>query len=101
MKLDLDRLRAETPGCAHHIHFNNAGAGLMPAPVLETMTEHLELEAELGGYEAADARGEAIDDFYAATAELLGCAARNIASHRTRPIPSRVLSHPSPLSPAT
>ncbi|TML44574.1 MAG: aminotransferase class V-fold PLP-dependent enzyme [Actinobacteria bacterium] len=79
MKLDLDRLRAETPGCAHHIHFNNAGAGLMPAPVLETMTEHLELEAELGGYEAADARGEAIDDFYAATAQLLGCEAGNIA----------------------
>jgi len=79
MKLELDRLRAETPGCAHRIHFNNAGAGLMPAPVLEAMTEYLELEAELGGYEAADVRSEAIDDFYAATARLLGCEARNVA----------------------
>ena len=79
MKLELDRLRAETPGCAHRIHFNNAGAGLMPVPVLETMTAYLELEAELGGYEAADARSEAIDDFYVATAQLLGCEARNIA----------------------
>jgi selenocysteine lyase/cysteine desulfurase len=77
--LDLDRLRAETPGCVNRIHFNNAGAGLMPAPVLETMKDYLELEAELGGYEAADARAEAIQDFYAATAELLGCQARNIA----------------------
>jgi selenocysteine lyase/cysteine desulfurase len=79
MKLDLQRLRAETPGCAYRIHFNNAGAGLMPAPVLEAMTEHLELEAELGGYEAADARSEAIHDFYVATAQLLGCEPRNVS----------------------
>jgi selenocysteine lyase/cysteine desulfurase len=77
--LDLARLRAETPGCASRIHFNNAGSGLMATPVLEAITEYLELEAELGGYEAADAREEAIHDFYAATAHLLGCKARNIA----------------------
>jgi selenocysteine lyase/cysteine desulfurase len=77
--LDLARLRAETPGCASRIHFNNAGSGLMATPVLEAITEYLELEAELGGYEAADAREEAIHDFYAATAQLLGCEARNIA----------------------
>ena len=77
--LDLDRLRADTPGCASRIHFNNAGAALPPRQVLETMTEHLELEAELGGYEAAEARSEAIADFYAATAELLRCGARNVA----------------------
>jgi len=77
--LDLARLRAETPGCASRIHFNNAGSGLMATPVLEAITEYLALEAELGGYEAADAREEAIHDFYAATARLLGCEARNIA----------------------
>ena len=79
MTLDLARLRAETPGCAGRIHFNNAGSGLMATPVLEAITDYLELEAELGGYEAADAREEAIHDFYAATARLLGCEARNIA----------------------
>lgn len=79
MTLDLDRLRADTPSCAHRIHFNNAGAGLMPAQVLETMTRYLELEAELGGYEAADARAGDIDGFYVAAAELLGCEARNVA----------------------
>lgn len=76
---DLQRLRAETPGCAERIHLNNAGAGLMPAPVLRAITEHLELESRIGGYEASDARAAAIDDAYAAVAELLGCAPRNIA----------------------
>ena len=79
MKLDLVRLREDTPGSARRIHFNNAGAALPPTHVLQTMHEYLELEAELGGYEAADARREDIADFYAATGELLGCGAHNIA----------------------
>ena len=62
------------------IHFNNAGAGLMPEPVLDAMTEYLELEARVGGYEAADERRAQIDDFYAAAGELLGCAPANVAS---------------------
>ncbi len=76
---ELTRLRADTPGCAERIHLNNAGAGLMPAPVLRVVTEHLELESRIGGYEAADARAAAIEDAYAAVATLLGCAPRNVA----------------------
>jgi selenocysteine lyase/cysteine desulfurase len=79
MTLDLDGLRRETPGCTRRIHFNNAGAALPPLPVLEAMQEYLAFEAEVGGYEAADARQEDVDDFYEATAELLGCEPRNIA----------------------
>ena len=37
MGLDLDRLRADTPGSAHRVHLNNAGAALMPQPVLDAM----------------------------------------------------------------
>lgn len=77
--LDVEQLRAETPGCVQRIHFNNAGAGLMPAPVLESMVEHLRIEAELGGYEAADLRADVVADFYAATAEMLGCRADSVA----------------------
>jgi len=48
----IDRLRADTPGTAHVMHLNNAGAGLQPTVVTDTMIEHLRLEAQIGGYEA-------------------------------------------------
>jgi selenocysteine lyase/cysteine desulfurase len=76
---ELEQWRADTPGVQSRIHFNNAGAGLMPQPVVDAMQSHITLEATIGGYEAADARQEAIADFYAAAAELLGTEAGNIA----------------------
>jgi selenocysteine lyase/cysteine desulfurase len=79
MRDRLRQLRADTPGVRHRIHFNNAGAGLMPRPVVEAVQAHTALEAEIGGYEAADARSDAIAEFYAATGELLGTAPENIA----------------------
>ncbi|MEW9552585.1 aminotransferase class V-fold PLP-dependent enzyme [Nonomuraea sp. NPDC050783] len=77
--LDVEALRADTPGCASVIHFNNAGAGLMPAPVLRAMLDHLQLEASIGGYEASAAQATAVKDFYAAIAELIGAGPHNIA----------------------
>ncbi len=76
---DIQRLRDETPGCSERIHFNNAGAGLMPLPVHDAITEHLELETRIGGYEAAAAKGDAFAACYAAVAELLLTKSRNIA----------------------
>lgn len=77
--IDIAQLRAETPGCASRIHFNNAGSSLPPTPVLEATIEYLRLEAEIGGYEAADLCADAIEGFYTATAELLGCRPENVA----------------------
>ena len=77
--IDVARARRETPGCAHVLHFNNAGAGLMPRAVLDATVGHLQLEAQIGGYEAADLHHDAIERFYAATAELLGCASDELA----------------------
>ena len=35
-------------------HFNHAGMSLTPAPAFARVQEHLELEAQIGGYEAAE-----------------------------------------------
>ncbi|NUP78040.1 MAG: aminotransferase class V-fold PLP-dependent enzyme [Nonomuraea sp.] len=72
-------LRADTPGCANVVHFNNAGCGLSPTPVLTAMIDHLRLEAEIGGYEAAAARADQVSGFYRELAALINCAPGNIA----------------------
>jgi selenocysteine lyase/cysteine desulfurase len=71
--------RLDTPGCEHRNHLNNAGAGLMPRPVIDALTSHLALEAEIGGYEAADARASEIARGYDALADLIGARRENIA----------------------
>ncbi|MDJ0938438.1 MAG: aminotransferase class V-fold PLP-dependent enzyme [Woeseiaceae bacterium] len=75
----LARLRAETPACEKLIHFNNAGAALMPDPVFEAVTNHLELERRIGGYEAAAAASETLEAFYTGFAALLGAEPGEIA----------------------
>ena len=77
--LDVARLRADTPGCAHVLHFNNAGSALPPAPVLEAQLEHLRLEADIGGYEAADRAAPRVDRAYSAVAALLNAQPDEIA----------------------
>jgi selenocysteine lyase/cysteine desulfurase len=77
--IDVERARAETPGCARVIHLNNAGSSLLPQPVLDAVFGHLALESQLGGYEAYDANEEAIERFYAATAALIGARPQEIA----------------------
>lgn len=51
-------LRAQTPGLAQGLHFNNGGAGLPSQATLDAVIAQLQLEARLGPMEAAGA-GEA------------------------------------------
>ena len=61
------------------MHLNNAGAGLMPQPVLDVVVKHLEREAEVGGYEAGDEAASRVRASYEAIARLVGASPRNIA----------------------
>src|SRR6185436_10319615 len=76
---DLEHARRDTPGCAHVLHLNNAGASLMPQPVVDAVIEHLQLEARIGGYEAKDKTINASEHFYDAAAQLINCSPGEVA----------------------
>jgi cysteine desulfurase/selenocysteine lyase len=76
---DIERARADTPGARRCIHFNNAGAALMPLQVLHTMQKHLTSETENGGYEAKEAVEEQLRATYQSIATLLNCSAHEVA----------------------
>jgi selenocysteine lyase/cysteine desulfurase len=78
-KEEISALRSDTEGCSHVIHLNNAGAGLMPNVVTQTILEHIQLESRMGGYEASTLRADAIRQFYAQAGRLFNCDAANIA----------------------
>ena len=79
MGIDVERARADTPGCTERIHFNNCGAGLMPVPVIDALKAHIDLESRIGGYEAADAADDAVENAYDSVARLLNCKPREVA----------------------
>jgi cysteine desulfurase / selenocysteine lyase len=79
LNFELARARRETPGCATVMHFNNAGAALMPQPVLEAVVGHLQLEAAIGGYEAKKRETERVERVYKAAASLINCTPEEIA----------------------
>ncbi len=79
MSIDIQKMRSETPGCAHVIHLNNAGCSLPPQVVLDATVGFLEDEATAGGYETAEARWDDLEAIYASAAGLLGAEPGEIA----------------------
>ena len=79
MPIDIARARRDTPATASMLHFNAAGAALMPAPVLAAQLRHLQLEADTGGYEAAAAEDQRIEAVYDSIAQLLHAHRTEIA----------------------
>ncbi|MBI5879283.1 MAG: aminotransferase class V-fold PLP-dependent enzyme [Chloroflexi bacterium] len=77
--LDINKLRADTPNVESVIHFNSAGASLMPRVVVETVAAHLRRESEIGGYESADEAHERLDGVYRSIGRLLNADPAEIA----------------------
>ncbi|MGH3719511.1 MAG: aminotransferase class V-fold PLP-dependent enzyme [Pseudonocardiaceae bacterium] len=79
MVFDVERARRDTPGASRVAHLNNAGAALPPTQVTEAVIAHLRREAEIGGYEAAEAAEGQVQATYSAIARLIGCEVDEIA----------------------
>jgi selenocysteine lyase/cysteine desulfurase len=79
MGFDVERARRETPGVARVAHLNNAGAALPPSAVTDAVISHLRLEAEIGGYEAAEAARVRVKGVYDSIAQLIGAQPDEIA----------------------
>jgi selenocysteine lyase/cysteine desulfurase len=77
--IDIDRVRADTPAAARLTYLHNAGAALMPLPVVEAMKRHIDLEAEIGGYAAATREAERLQAVYGSIGRLINAAPDEIA----------------------
>ncbi len=77
--LNLDQIRKDTPNCLDKLYFNNAGASLMPKPVMAKIQEYLIEEEKYGGYAAFDRNSAEIQQFYNEVAELIEAKPHNIA----------------------
>ena len=77
--MDWQKARAETPGCKNVLHLNNAGAALMSQTVIDAVLDHIRLESEIGGYEAAERKQKDTERLYEAVASMMNCNADEIA----------------------
>lgn len=77
--INVEKARQETPGCENVLHFNNAGAALIPSPVYKAVSDYFELELNIGGYEAAQEKAHEIENFYPTIAKLIHAKPTEIA----------------------
>jgi len=78
----VESARAHTPGLRHAspvLHFNNAGAALIPDAVDAAVRSHLDLELRVGGYEAADDAAAGVRRVYESVARLIHCDPAEVA----------------------
>ncbi len=86
MPLDIDVIRKDTPAFNSPTnpikpvnHLLACGSALMPQTVLDTVVNHLNLEAQIGGYEAHKQRATPLDFVYHQVAQLIGANRNEIA----------------------
>lgn len=76
---EISGQRAATPGTSLVIHFNNAGASLMPVTVGNEMLDYLKHEMKFGAYETAEKFHSKIGAAYLNLAKYLNCLPSEIA----------------------
>lgn len=79
MSIDIDVVRGDTPTCSGQSFLDNAGSALAPKVVLDTVIEHLRLEASVGGYVAAVEQQQRIDAVSQSVATLIGTDTDHVA----------------------
>ena len=77
--IDIEQVRADTPGINESVHLLASGSALMPAPVVKAIVDHTLLEAKVGGYEAQALEQENLDRVYTSVARHLNASPREIA----------------------
>ena len=77
--INVEALRAATPGCTQVTHLNNAGCALPPAIVTDTMVSHLRLEEAIGGYEAYSQARDRVAGVYASAGALVNVPIERVA----------------------
>ena len=78
-QFDIERARKQTLACENIIHFNNAGASLMPTPVSTALHTYLSCEEQTGGYETEALYSDSLNRFYDSAAKLINCQPEEIA----------------------
>lgn len=76
---EIEALRGVTPGVRNRTHLNNAGAALMPEPVITAVVDYLHREAMIGGYEAQAENLARIEAVYDSIARLVGASRDEIS----------------------
>jgi len=79
MNLDIDKIRAQTPGINHSVHLLAAGSALMPQQVVDAVISYTTLESHIGGYEAHAQEIDKLDAVYQHVADLVGAKRQEIA----------------------
>eukprot|EP00752_Nemacystus_decipiens_P010194 g9084.t1 len=80
--VDVERIRREMVWDASPTpvaHFNSAGDSPMPLKVLERVQAHMQMEATLGGYEAAANAQDELEAVYSSAAQLINAKPEEIA----------------------
>lgn len=77
--VDVERVRKDMLDAHATVQLNSAGDSPMPRTVLDRVTRHLEMEATVGGYEAAARCREELEEVYESAARLINANPDEIA----------------------